>query len=117
MEKHKKLIGGCILLLLLAGYTVYFVFAILYNVEWAAALIVFTALTVVGLLYVFIRDHFGDEINRIVLDPVSKVIDKVWPILKWYVQQTVKLCQLLWYPYILLCDKCLGIFHQNSQLN
>jgi len=84
LVKHKKLIGGCVLLLLLAGYTVYFVFAILYNVEWAAALIVFTALAVVGLLYVFIRDHFGDEINRVLLDPLSKLIDKIWPILKWF---------------------------------
>lgn len=85
VTSHKRLILGCILVVLLAGYTVYFVFAILYNVEWATALIVFTALAVVGLLYMFIRDHYGDFISRKLLAPLKKLTEKIEPYMKWYV--------------------------------
>ena len=80
---HKRIITGSILFLLLAGYTVYFVFAIMYNVEWAAALIVFTALAVFGLVYTFIRDHFGDSIEKHFLDPAGVVLAKFWRVFKW----------------------------------
>lgn len=83
ITSHKRLILGCILVVILTGYTVYFVFAILYNVELATALIVFTALTVVGLLYMFIRDHYGDFISKKLLAPLKRLTDKIGPYLKW----------------------------------
>lgn len=35
--------------------------------------------------YMFIRDHCGDEIYRVVLQPIVNVVNSQWRYLKWYV--------------------------------
>ncbi|CAH1792803.1 unnamed protein product [Owenia fusiformis] len=70
---------------LLVGYSVYFVFALLYSVQGATALIVMTSIAVFFIVYAFLRDHFGDTVNRVVFVPLGRLLDKHWFWLKWIV--------------------------------
>jgi pyrimidine nucleoside transport protein len=96
IEKYRKWIVRIIAFLALAGYTVYFAFAIDYNLEWAIALIVITCLTVFFLVYGFIRDHYGDSINEHVFEPISEFFSKHWHILQWFVYPALIIATILY---------------------
>lgn len=82
-KKFNRLIWRLVAVALLVGYSVYFGFAIAYSVEMASALIVVTCLAVALAVYVFIRDHFGDQIYEKCLEPIEALIDRNWDCIKW----------------------------------
>ena len=83
VSKHEQLVVRAIVAVLLAAYTAYFVCAILYSVDMAVALIVLTGLAVLGVAYMLIRDHFGQDIYKYCLQPIEKLIVRSWPVGKW----------------------------------
>ena len=84
-QNYSKFLIRLILVSLFVGYTVYFVFAILYNVDTAVALIAITGLTVLGICWVKIRDNYGDAINEKFYYPVVGFFEKRWHWMQWYV--------------------------------
>ena len=74
----KIVIALCLIL-----YTVYFVAAIRYSMELAEILIYCTVIVVVCIVYMFIRDTFGDTISKKVFDPIGTFLSKHWHILQW----------------------------------
>jgi len=85
VSKHEQLVVRAIVAVLLAAYTAYFVCAILYSVDMAVALIVLTGLAVLGVAYMLIRDHFGQDIYKYCLQPIEELIVRTWPVTKWFV--------------------------------
>ena len=82
-DKYGALTWKVFAWLMLLGYTIYFICAISYDVSMATALIVVTALVVLLIIYVFIRDHFGESIYNNCLHPIEKTWDKYFHIIKW----------------------------------
>ena len=80
---HGSIIVKLILFLLLAGYTVYFAFAIRHSVDGARALIVITCLCIALIGYSLVKKYFGKQIYSTVCLPVSNIFWKWWPVLKW----------------------------------
>ena len=77
-------ISKLVLVACLIAYTIYFGFAVNYNVEAAKALIVITGIVLFCLVYRFIRDHYGDTIYNQFLGPyIVKPMEKHWPSLQW----------------------------------
>lgn len=82
---HSQTIQRCIVALLLAGYTVYFGFAVHYSVQHSMALIVITALVLALIVYRWVRDHYGTAIQHHCFSPLSRVFDNNWFWIKWSV--------------------------------
>lgn len=84
VSENKTYIIRSILFLMFVGYSVYFGFALAYNLEWSIALIVFTSLAVFFIVYGFIRDRYGSVIYAKVLQPIGQFLNRFWPIIKWF---------------------------------
>ncbi|CAH1792806.1 unnamed protein product [Owenia fusiformis] len=69
-----------VLLIMLLGYTCYFIAALVYSVEKARALIVITAIVVTLIFYTFIRNHYGERIYEKIFQPCVSVAQRhsVW---------------------------------------
>lgn len=80
---YGKIVWRVIAVLCLIGYTIYLGFAINHSVSMATAFIVVTCLVIFFLIWGFIRDNYGDEINRVVLEPLSDAWDRNFHIIKW----------------------------------
>ena len=80
---YGSVIVKLILFLLLAGYTVYFTFALIHSVDGARALIVITCLCIALIGYSLVKKHFGKQIYSTVFLPVGNIFRKWWPVLKW----------------------------------
>ena len=83
--RYRSVLFKLIVAVLVVGYTLYFAAAVVHNVDKATALIVITSLTSVAVVYVIVRDRFGDVIYRRCLRPTGDLVDRCWPVLKWYV--------------------------------
>ena len=68
---------------LLIGYIIYLGFAINHNFDKSVSLIVLTSLTVSALLYIALRDNYGDSIDQEIIQPSIRVIKNYWPCLQW----------------------------------
>ena len=82
-NKHSKLLSRGTLFLLFVAYTVYFSFAVNYSVQKSIALIVITCIVVALIIYVFIRDHFGEAIYQHFFRHIETLMDKNWYWIKW----------------------------------
>ena len=105
IHQYSSMITKIVIAVCLIGYTIYLGFAINYSLEDSRILIYLTALVVFCIIYVFIRDTFGDTINKYFLDPVSDWVTERWHILQWYVFKCVvgfhvllsNIYQLIWF--------------------
>ena len=84
VNEYSSYISKLLIFISLAGYTVYLGFAINYSVEMARALIVITAIVLFCLVYIFIRDNFGDTIYSKCYVPVFSPIENNWNTIQWY---------------------------------
>ena len=80
---YSSVITKIVAVVCLILYTVYFAFAINYSYELAETLIWITVLVVLCIVYVFIRDTFGDQISEHCLDPMINFISQRWSTLQW----------------------------------
>ena len=83
IQRHRDTLKIFGVALVLIGYLVFLGFAINYNLEGSLALIVFTSLAVISLLYKLIRDNYGFVISKILFHPISRIWDKHWNKTKW----------------------------------
>ena len=84
VKEYSSYISKLFIFFSLVGYTIYLGFAINYSVEMARALIVITAIVLFCLIYVFIRDTFGDTIYNKCYVPVFSPLEKNWNTIQWY---------------------------------
>ena len=82
-KNYSSVIWKVLTFLCLAGYTVYFGFAISNDVDKAKALIIITMVVLLLLVYVFVRDHFGDAIYDKCWGPLTEPVSKHWHIIQW----------------------------------
>lgn len=82
-KKYSAYISKCVMFVCLLAYTVYFGFAVSYSVEMARALIVITGIVLLCIVYVFVRDHYGQHIYMYCMEPVLNWLDTNWHVLKW----------------------------------
>ena len=81
-ENFSFLVKATILLLVI-GYFVYFIFALLHDADKSTALIVLTPLVCACICYSFIKQTYGEIINEVLIDPSLEVAKRYWPTLKW----------------------------------
>ena len=82
-KTYTSVILKIIAFLCFAGYTVYFGFAISKDVDRAKALIIITMVVLFLMVYVFIRDHFGDTIYSNCWVPLTAPVSKYWDVIQW----------------------------------
>lgn len=80
---NKNFFKYSITALFLVGFSVYFGFAVDYSVQKSMALIVITAIVVALIIYVFIRDHFGDTITHYLWEPIETFLIHQWHWFRW----------------------------------
>lgn len=80
---YSSFIWKIVVFLCLVGYTVYFAFAISYNVQLAKSLIIITCVVILLIIYTFIRDKFGEQIYKNCWSPLTKPIANHWGTLQW----------------------------------
>lgn len=81
---HKTAIVRAVLFCLFCAYWIYFGFAVAYDLELAVSLIVMTGIVIFCIIYVYIRNHFGEKIYNSCCLPIGVVWDRTWPTTKWY---------------------------------
>ena len=86
LQKHKRLIKISSICGTITLYFIYFGFAIAHDFEKAIPLVAITSLVLFCIIYVFIRDTYGENINKLIFIPVGLVLEKNWNIIKWYVR-------------------------------
>lgn len=83
-HKYGGLLGKLVVVLLLVGYTVYFVFALVYRMDDSTTvLIVLTSLTVFFIIYGYLRDRFGERVYDTAVSPIETFLTSKWYIIKW----------------------------------
>ena len=85
VRQHNALIRHGVVIFCLLGYFVYLGFAIHYSIVLAEPLIIITAAVLLILLYIFIRDNYGEVIYHRACMPASRWIDRQWYWIKWWV--------------------------------
>ena len=71
------------LLLILALYTAYFIWALVYNIDGATALIVLTCIAVAIIIYSYVSNHYGGSIYKHFLKPLGDFTATHWPWARW----------------------------------
>lgn len=67
----------------IVAFVVFLGFGIRHSFTGSLVLVVVTALAISGIVYLLIRDNYGDWISRKLLHPLSRVWDKHWDTTKW----------------------------------
>ena len=83
VRTYSSTLKNMILFLLLALYTAYFTWALIYSIDSATALIVLTCLTVAGIIYSYISNHYGEKIYINILKPIGDFVGKHWHWARW----------------------------------
>ena len=83
VRTYSSIIKNFVIFLFLVLYTAYFIWALVYSIDGATALIVLTCLTVACIIYSYISNHYGETIYKHVLKPLGDLIDKHWPWAQW----------------------------------
>ena len=86
VAKHQDSINRVTSWLFLIGYFIFLGFAIAYDASAARTLVIITIIVVALVLYVKIRDNFGDVIYSRCLQPCWKPVADRWHVLKWFVR-------------------------------
>ncbi|XP_070574761.1 solute carrier family 28 member 3-like [Ptychodera flava] len=83
LDKYKRRLKiGCYVVLLLL-YMAYFCYAMYYSFTNARALFAMTVCVVLCVIYAFIRNNFGGEINKVICQPLTDFCDKHWSVIRW----------------------------------
>ena len=83
VRTYSSIIKNVVLFLLLAFYTAYFIWALVHSIDGATALIVLTCFAVVGIIYSYVSNHYGETMYVNILKPIGDVIEKHWSWAKW----------------------------------
>ncbi|XP_013410730.1 solute carrier family 28 member 3 [Lingula anatina] len=83
LEEHKRTLEIIALVLLLIGYAIYFVWALVLDFERATALFVITLLVVISVAYALIKKQIGGWMNTRIFKPVQKFGNSNRRVLKW----------------------------------
>ena len=83
VRTYSSFLKNIILFALLALYTAYFAWALIYSIDGATALIVLTCITVAGIIYSFISNHYGEKIYTTCLSPIGGFLERHWRWARW----------------------------------
>ncbi|KFP84920.1 Sodium/nucleoside cotransporter 2, partial [Acanthisitta chloris] len=81
-KAHAKVLRRIVLALLGVAYLCYFIAACYLNFQRALALVVMTAVAVFFICWSFFKKHCGAKV-LLLLHPIGKCFQKLWPWLKW----------------------------------
>ncbi|XP_070573973.1 solute carrier family 28 member 3-like [Ptychodera flava] len=82
-NKHKKRTKTGLYAFLLFLYIVYFSYALYYSFEGAITLFSITVFVVLCVVYMLVRDNFGDKIDDVICRPIADICERHWSIIKW----------------------------------
>uniref|UniRef100_A0A8D2NB51 Sodium/nucleoside cotransporter n=1 Tax=Zonotrichia albicollis TaxID=44394 RepID=A0A8D2NB51_ZONAL len=94
-KAHAKVVRRVLLGLLAVAYLCYFIAACYLNFQRALALVVITAVVVFFICWELFQKHFGAKV-LLLLRPVGKCFQKVWPWLKWLVWVALLAGLIVW---------------------
>lgn len=83
LSNHYQLIKNIFLVALFVSYMVYYGFAMAYSISSATALTVFTSLGILVIVYNWVSDHYGPQINRIAFRPLKHLLQRHWSWIGW----------------------------------
>nr|XP_002734465.1 PREDICTED: solute carrier family 28 member 3-like [Saccoglossus kowalevskii] len=84
-EEYQRYIWYGIYVALIVGYFAYLIYACYYDFQQALPLVVITALVLLFILYVLLRDNFGEACNTACIKPFLAFLDSKWYFLRWFV--------------------------------
>ncbi|XP_072045725.1 solute carrier family 28 member 3-like [Amphiura filiformis] len=80
---NNRYIWNGIYLLFLTGYIAYLVYACIYDFEEAMVMVIITGIVVGCVLYVILRDNFGEQVYDGCCLPLTDKIESKWKYIKW----------------------------------
>lgn len=83
VHTHSTAIRRGVVLFCLFGYIIYLGFAIRHSVEKATPLLIITGSVVVILLYVVMRDSYGEVIYKAACEPIGGWMNSRWARISW----------------------------------
>lgn len=83
LKKHEKIIWNGIYLMLILGYLAYLIYACFYDIDEALVLLIITGIIVFCVLYMVLKDNFGDGVFNSCCLPLTTKVQKNWSSLQW----------------------------------
>ena len=99
VRHHDTLIRRLVVSFCLFGYVIYLGFAIHHSLYKAVPLLIITGAVIIILLYILIRDNFGEDIYRAVCMPSSRIMDAHWYWLQWWAKLVILCMQNICYIF------------------